>query len=94
MRHSRGFTLVELLVAMVIMLIVTGSIYTLLNTTQRVSRAQAERVDLQSNVRTGAIVVPNELREINNVEGALIGGPQVDILSATPTTLRYRAMRG
>ena len=95
MRHSRGFTLVELLVAMVIMLIVTGSIYTLLNTTQRVSRAQAERVDLQSNVRTGSIVVPNELREINNVEGALIGGPQVDILGApTATTLQYRAMRG
>jgi prepilin-type N-terminal cleavage/methylation domain-containing protein len=95
MRHSRGFTLIELLVAMVIMLIVTGSIYTLLNTTQRVSRAQAERVDLQSNVRAGSIVVPNELREINNVEGALVGGPQVDILGVpSATTLQYRAMRG
>jgi prepilin-type N-terminal cleavage/methylation domain-containing protein len=94
MRHSRGFTLIELLVAMVIMLIVAGSIYTLLNTTQRVSRAQAERVDLQSNVRAGSIVVPNELRELNNVEGAL-AGPQVDILGTpSDTKLQYRAMRG
>lgn len=93
MRNHRGFTLIELLVALVIMLVVTGSIFTLLNTTQRVSRAQAERVDLQSNVRTGSIVIPNELREINTVEGGLVD--QVDILGApSATSLQYRAMRG
>ena len=93
MRNHRGFTLIELLVALVIMLIVTGSIFTLLNTTQRVSRAQAERVDLQSNVRTGSIVIPNELREINTFEGGLID--QNDILDVpTETSVTYRAMRG
>jgi type IV pilus assembly protein PilW len=92
MRNLRGFTLIELLVALVIMLVVTGSIFTLLNTTQRVSRAQAERTDLQSNLRAGAIIVPNELREINNVEAGT--ADQIDIITPNPTSLRYRAMRG
>ena len=92
MRNLRGFTLIELLVALVIMLVVTGSIFTLLNTTQRVSRAQAERTDLQSNVRAGAIIVPNELREINNVVAGT--ADQIDIITPNATSLRYRAMRG
>jgi len=32
-------------------------------------RAQAERVDLQSNVRTASLVIPSELRELNTVIG-------------------------
>jgi prepilin-type N-terminal cleavage/methylation domain-containing protein len=43
MRNHRGYTLVELLVVMVIMVTVTGGILKLLNTSQRLSRAQAER---------------------------------------------------
>ncbi len=93
MRNHRGFTLIELLVGLVIMLVVTGAIYTMLNTTQRVSRAQAERTDLQSNVRAGAIVIPNELREINTVEGSVVAS-QVDILAKSATSITYRAMRG
>ena len=95
MRNHRGYTLVELLVVMVIMVTVTGGILKLLNTSQRLSRAQAERVDLQSNVRIASIVVPGELRELNNVSGvAVLPSPQVDILSMQPTSIRYRAMRG
>jgi prepilin-type N-terminal cleavage/methylation domain-containing protein len=94
MRNYRGFTLVELLVVLVIMGVVTGGIFKLLNTTQRLSRAQAERVDLQSNVRVASIVIPTELRELN----AVIGGTadQNDILSmpAGGTSIQYRAMRG
>jgi len=93
MRNHRGFTLIELMVGLVIMLVVTGAVYKLLTTTQRVSRAQAERTDLQSNVRTASIVVPNELREINTVEGSAIAS-QNDILTATGTSITYRAMRG
>lgn len=92
MRHRRGFTLVEIMVALVIMLIVTGAIYKLLHTTQRVSRAQAEHATLQANVRAGSLVVPNELRELNTVVGGSVG--QNDILAMNASSITYRAMRG
>lgn len=92
MRNDRGFTLIELMIVLVIMLTVTAGMYKLLNGTQRLSRAQAERVDLQSNVRAAALVIPSELREINTVVAGATD--QNDILVAQPTTIRYRAMRG
>jgi prepilin-type N-terminal cleavage/methylation domain-containing protein len=93
MPQRRGFTLAEVLIALVIMGIVTGAIYRLLNTSQRITLAQAEQVSLQSNVRTGSLVVPNELRELNTVLGAGVG-PRNDIIAAEPTAITYRAMRG
>jgi prepilin-type N-terminal cleavage/methylation domain-containing protein len=92
MGNRRGFTLVELLVVLLIMVVVTGGIYRLLNTTQRLSRAQAERVDLQDNVRVASIVVPAELRELNAVIGGTID--QNDILQMNATSIQYRSMRG
>jgi prepilin-type N-terminal cleavage/methylation domain-containing protein len=94
MRNRKGYTLIELMVALVVLLLVTGSIYKLLVSSQRLSRAQAERVDLQSNVRTASIVIPSELRELNAVVGALKPAEQNDIISGTATTIKYRAMRG
>jgi prepilin-type N-terminal cleavage/methylation domain-containing protein len=92
MAHRRGFTLVELMIALIIMGVVTGAIYRLLNTNQRLSLAQAEQVSLQSNVRTGSLLVPNELRELNTWLG---GTPdQNDITVADPDLIEYRAMRG
>ena len=92
MPNRKGYTLIELLVGLVILGLVTGSIYKLLVTTQRVSRAQAERVDLQSNVRAAGLVVPNELREINAVVAGTVD--QNDILAMSATSIHYRAMRG
>lgn len=93
MRNRRGFTLVEILVSLVIMLIVSGAIYKMLNSSQRLSRAQAERVSLQSNVRSGALVVPTELRELSTYVGGTAS--QNDVLAITGTNdIRYRAMRG
>lgn len=92
MRQRRGFTLIEVLIAMTIMGIVTGAVYKLLTTSQRLSLAQAEQVSLQSNVRTGSLVVPNELRELNTFLG---GNPdQNDIITKDPDLIEYRAMRG
>jgi prepilin-type N-terminal cleavage/methylation domain-containing protein len=93
MPQRRGFTLIEVLVALVIMGIVTGAIYRLLNTNQRLSLAQAEQVTLQSNVRTGSLVVPNELREVNTFLGS-VDATQNDILVAEDDEIEYRAMRG
>jgi prepilin-type N-terminal cleavage/methylation domain-containing protein len=92
MTQRRGFTIVEVLVALVIMGIVTGAIYRLLNTSQRLSLAQAEQVSLQSNVRTGSLVVPNELRELNTWLAGT--DDRNDITVADPDAITYRAMRG
>lgn len=90
--HRDGLTLPELMVSTVLMLIVGGAAYQLLVTTQRLAHAQMEQVSLQSNVRSGAMVVANELRELSTTVG---GSPdQNDILSISPSDITYRAMRG
>lgn len=92
MRPHRGFTLVEILVALVIMGVVSGAVFQLLNTSQRLSRAQTEQVSLQSNVRSGSILVPTELREVNTVVGGTVA--QNDVLAIAADAVTYRAMRG
>ena len=92
MSQRRGFTLVEVLLALVIMGVVTGAIYRLLNTNQRLSLAQAEQVSLQSNVRTGSLIVPSELRELNTWQGG--GADRNDVLVAQANNVTYRAGRG
>lgn len=96
----RGFTLVELMVALVLVLAVGGVTFALLAQNQRVSRSQVEHTGLQDNVRAGALVVANELREIGYdsipPEAALGAGASVspDLLVMQPGRLEYRAMRG
>jgi prepilin-type N-terminal cleavage/methylation domain-containing protein len=91
-RSRRGFTLVELMVATVAMLIVGGAAHQLLQNTQQLTRAQTEQLEVQSNVRGGVIAVVNELRELGTSEGGT--GALNDLLSIGPTGLTYRAMRG
>src|SRR5690348_8882916 len=83
MTSHRGFTLIEALVAVVLLAIVGQSILRLLTVTQRLFRAQSERAALQATVRAGASLLPAELREL---------GPG-DIISLAPDRLVYRAMR-
>ncbi len=91
-RSRGGFTLAEVMISLVLTLVVAGALYSLLISTQRITRAQAQRVDLQSNVRAGSIVVLSELRELSAVSGGT--AEQNDILVAGSTALTYRAMRG
>jgi prepilin-type N-terminal cleavage/methylation domain-containing protein len=88
-RQRRGFTLVELIIALVLMTLVGTVIFKLLNGAQRLSTAQAERMMLQSAVRTGALVVPSELREISTSAGG-----QTDLVSIASDSITYRAARG
>jgi prepilin-type N-terminal cleavage/methylation domain-containing protein len=92
MTQRRGFTLVEVLIALLIMGMVTGAIYKLLNANQRLAVAQAEQVSLQSNVRTGSLVVPSELRELNTVSAG--AAAQNDVTDADADAVQYRAARG
>jgi prepilin-type N-terminal cleavage/methylation domain-containing protein len=94
MTRRHGFTLIEILIALVVMGIVTASIYKLLNDNQRLSRAQVEQVSLQSNVRTGSLVVLNELRELNTVFGGQPEQNDIIDMPASGDAIRYRAARG
>jgi prepilin-type N-terminal cleavage/methylation domain-containing protein len=105
MTTRRGFTMVELMVALVLVLMVGGVTYQLLVNNQRVSRAQTSQVSLQDNVRSGALILGSELREVgyDEVTAASAGAvkqvpglPVVnnpDLVAIGPDSIRYRAMR-
>ena len=63
MRGRAGFTLVELLIGIILAGVVGLALTRMVMTTQRVSRAQAQQTDLQGSMRTGALLLPAELRE-------------------------------
>jgi hypothetical protein len=65
-----------------------GSIGRVMINSQRLSRAQVEIIGMQSNLRTGALVVPTELRELAT------DGTNSDILAMTSSSITFRAMRG
>lgn len=86
--NSRGFTLVELMVAMVLMGIVSTAIYQLLVNNQRLYLEQTERVNLNSNLRAAVAWIPSELRELNAADGI-----ESDILAMSADSIVYKAMR-
>ena len=71
--NRRGFTLVELLVALVLLGIVTTAIYRVLVNNQRTYQSQTQRIDLQQNIRAAATILPAEFRELNAFDGDLKG---------------------
>lgn len=99
-RCRQGFTLVELLAALAGAVVLAGLAQRLLLGGQRIARAQAERAALQDNIRVGALVVANELRDLgfDSVPDAAGLGASVaassDVVSAQPGRIRYRATRG
>ena len=87
-RSSRGFTLAELLVALVLFGIVSTAIYQLLVNNQRLYRQQTQRIELNDNVRSAVAILPTELRGLDAADP--LGG---DIVEMTDTSLEYRAVR-
>ncbi|MGH2601282.1 MAG: prepilin-type N-terminal cleavage/methylation domain-containing protein [Dehalococcoidia bacterium] len=81
----RGFTLVELLVALALLGIVSVSIYRVLVGNQRMYHAQTQRIELQESIRAAATILPAEFRELAATEG--------DIYAMSATEIRMRAMR-
>jgi type II secretory pathway pseudopilin PulG len=88
----RGFTLLETVVATGMMLIVSGAVYHLLLSTQRLARSQSEHLSMQSTARNAVLLALAELGELNTAEGA--GQDRNDILSGSSTSVTYRAGRG
>jgi prepilin-type N-terminal cleavage/methylation domain-containing protein len=81
----RGFTMVELLIALVLLGIVSGAIYQVLVNNQRVYQAQTQQIDLQQNLRAASSILPAEFRELDAREG--------DIQAMSATSIQIRAMR-
>jgi prepilin-type N-terminal cleavage/methylation domain-containing protein len=83
--HHRGFTLVELLIALVLLGMVSTAIYQVLNTNQRTYLAQTQRIDMQQNIRAGSAILPGEFRTLDAADG--------DIQQMTATSITIRAIR-
>ncbi len=81
----RGFTLIELLVAMVIFGLVAGGVMQVIIASQRSSTDQAQRIDMQQNIRAANAILPAEIRALNAVDG--------DIKAMAANSLSIRAIR-
>jgi prepilin-type N-terminal cleavage/methylation domain-containing protein len=58
---ERGFTVVELIVALAIIAIVTGAMFDVLNPAHGILQAQPEISDMQQRLRAGATAIENDL---------------------------------
>lgn len=90
MRRNRnpGYTLVELMIALVLFGIVATSIYRLLVTNQRLYREQTARVDVDQNTRAATAILPTGLRELDAADTA-----GSDIIAMDSSSITYKAMR-
>ena len=81
----RGFTLIELMIALVLLGLVSAAVYKVLVNNQRLYMAQTQTIDLNQNIRAAAAILPAELRELDAADG--------DITFMGPDSIRIRAMR-
>lgn len=99
MRNQRGLTLIELLVAVVLTAVIGLTVVRMLQTMQRSTTGQLQQVDMQSNVRSAALAIPTELREIGydsliDFLPAGIDAIESDLEEIQATRVRFRASRG
>jgi prepilin-type N-terminal cleavage/methylation domain-containing protein len=85
MRNARGFTLVEILTALVLLGIIGTALYQLLVANQRLYRSQVQRVAVNESARGAVSIIPSEIRELDAVDG--------DVLAMTASSLTYKSMQ-
>ena len=81
----RGYTLIELMIALVLLGMVSAAIYKVLVNNQRVYLAQTQQIDLQQNIRAAASILPAEFRQIDAGDS--------DITAMGPDSIRTRVIR-
>jgi prepilin-type N-terminal cleavage/methylation domain-containing protein len=81
----RGFTMVELLIALVLLGLVSAALYRVLVNNQRLYLAQTQRIDLSQNIRAASNILPAEFRELDAADG--------DIAAMSADSISIRAMR-
>ena len=89
----RGFTLVEVMVALVLLGMVSVVLYQTLISTQRVTDALHQRGKMQSGLRAGGLTVPGELQQLTIGSSSTLDSV-TDVSTVTDTSITYRAMRG
>lgn len=83
--RARGFTLLELVVALALLTVVTGGLWRALDASRQAYFAQMQRVELLRTLRASAIILPAELRELDPRDS--------DITAMSPTSITMRATR-
>jgi len=94
MSTRRGFTLVELLVVLVMLVLIGAALTRILVRSMRVSTGQMVQADMQSNVRTGGLVLPLELREVGYDSNITTGEVTSDLEVIDAGFVQFRAGRG
>jgi prepilin-type N-terminal cleavage/methylation domain-containing protein len=84
-RRDGGFTLIEIMIAIVLTGIVMGALYQTLGNNQRFYRSTSQILDVQQGIRDVAQLLPSELREVDAVAG--------DILAMGPDSITVKALR-
>jgi prepilin-type N-terminal cleavage/methylation domain-containing protein len=84
-RARGGFTMIELIFAVVLGSVVVGSIYQVLIVSQRTYTVQNAQIQSQQTVRAGTSILSGELRELSRNGG--------DILAAGSDSVSVRVMR-
>lgn len=88
--HARaGFTLLEMLLAMIIFVATASLIYASMRLMEKVHRTGGERAGAQITLRSGSQTVITELREVNNVAEAGMS----DLIAISSNAVTYWAMR-
>jgi prepilin-type N-terminal cleavage/methylation domain-containing protein len=84
-RPRRGFSLPELIVALLIFALIGGAIVKTLSGGQRAYDAQVQHIDMQQNMRLASSILTSELRALDASDG--------DIQAMGPDSIRIRSMR-
>ncbi len=86
-QDERGLSLVELVVALLLLGVVTSSGWSVATQVLNSYRWQAAHAQLQSSLRVGVSVIGSELRELGG------GSADGDLIQLDSTAITYRAMR-
>jgi prepilin-type N-terminal cleavage/methylation domain-containing protein len=78
-RNERGFTLIEMIVAMALLVTVTGAIFSMLDPSRTAYRVQPEVAELQQRLRVGTQFLVNDLMMAG--AGSPAGTPHVGTLT-------------
>lgn len=94
MTTRRGFTLVELLIVPLVLVVIATALTRVLVNSMRVSTSQMVQADMQSNVRTAGLVLPLELREVGYDSNITTGAVTSDLELIDAGFVQFRAGRG